>query len=189
MKATALNDGQFFLKNRIFQCVFSLIILSTAISCDQQPAESEVGATLNQKSDISLDKLPKGVVDSVLAARPYLKISGAEKEIKNGIVYFDVAGTDEGGTEIELDLMEKDGQWQIMEVQRDIKIDELPAPVHAVLFEKVPEIQPARIIESDQGNGIIIFEVFTQSADGKESKYEIKLENDLAELLSEEWQH
>ena len=51
--------------------------------------------------------------------------------------------------------------------------------------EKVASVEPKRIIESDQGNNVIVYEFYTKE-DGKEKKYEIKL---TVEYLETEWTH
>ena len=48
---------------------------------------------------------------------------------------------------------------------------------------------PTRIIESDQDNGIVIYEFFGADAAGEETKIEVKLENGAAEVLQAEWEH
>ena len=99
--------------------------------------------------------------------------------------YYDIEGLDDADNEVEFDmLLKKDGSWHIAEVQRDLMLAQVPYPVAAVFNNKV-SIPPERIIESDQGNGTIIYE-FYATDQGQEKKYEVKLS---VELLDEEWQH
>lgn len=152
-------------------------------------ATAEVGATLNEKADISIDDVPAAVLEAARAVRPNVNYTEAEMEIRNGVTYYDVGGEDENGQEVELDIMQDGDGWRVVEVQRDISFDETPEPVKAALLASAPGVEPARIIESDQTDGVIIYEFYTRDADGAEAKYEVKFENGEAEFLTEEWVH
>jgi hypothetical protein len=179
--------------------LLSSAALATASCTGQQPTDetasasdegkSEIGASLNEKSDVDIADLPPAVLDAAHAVRPNIEFTEAEKEVRNGVTYYDVGGLDESGEEIELDIMQDGDGWRVVEVQRDISFNETPEPAKAALLAKAPGISPARIIESDQTDGVIIYEFYTRNADGAEAKYEVKLENGEAEFLTEEWVH
>jgi hypothetical protein len=61
--------------------------------------------------------------------------------------------------------------------------------VQEALMANVPGVKPARIIESDQDNGTIIYEFFTRNENGEEAKYEVGLTANTATFLAEEWKH
>ena len=151
--------------------------------------EAEIGASLNDKSDVSIDDVPEAVLAAARAVRPDITYTEAEKETRNGVTYYDVGGEDVNGQEVELDIMQDGDGWRVVEVQRDISFDETPDAVKAALLAAAPGAEPARIIESDQTDGVIIYEFYTRDIDGAESKYEVKLENGEAEFLEEEWAH
>ena len=148
-------------------------------------AENKVGSSLNQKYEIELSAIPAGAMAAILKLKPDFIAQEAEKELKHGHHYLDIEGLDAFGNEIEFDMLQTDGDWQVVEVQRDLSLSQCPQPVLDVL----PQIIPKRIIESDQTDGIVIYEFYTVAADGTESKYEVKLENGNAELLTSEWRH
>lgn len=150
---------------------------------------SPIGATLSDKSAVAISDVPEGALDAAREARPDLRFTQAEREIRNGAVYYDVEGVDPAGDEVELDIMQDGESWRVVEVQRDIAYDETPAPVRAALEAHAPGVVPARIIESDQRDGVVIYEFFTRDADGREAKYEVKYEDGAAEFLEEEWIH
>ncbi|MFC3053757.1 hypothetical protein [Kordiimonas pumila] len=151
--------------------------------------EMQVGTTLNKKVAVPVSEVPAAVLAAVKAKRPELKVEEAEKEIRNNNQYFDIEGTDASGNEIELDLVLEDGIWAVVEIQRDIAWKTVPHSVQEVLTHKVPGIAPARIIESDQDNGMIIYEFFTRDTEGTEAKYEVSFEDEKAVFLTEEWKH
>jgi hypothetical protein len=174
--------------------LFSSATLTIASCNGQLPAEdsadkSEIGASLNQKSDVDIAEIPAAVLAAAHAVRPNIEFTEAEKEVRNGVTYYDVGGLDESGEEIELDIMQDGDGWRVVEVQRDISFGETPEMVKSALRAETPEIAPARIIESDQTDGVIIYEFYTRDANGAEAKYEVKLENGEAEFLTEEWAH
>ena len=82
-------------------------------------------------------------------------------------------------------LLEEDGSWSIAEIQRDLTLEQTPEPVAKLFKSKVPNILPKRIIESDQGDGVVVYEFYTVDNE-HERKYEIKMQ---VELLEKEWKH
>lgn len=141
------------------------------------------------KEAVNLDAVPPEVLAAAMASQPELNLSEAEYETRDGNEYYDVGGTLPDGSELELDITRIDGVWTVVETQRDIEFDSAPAAVANSLHSKVPGWSPDRIIESDQGNGVIIYEFFGKAADGQETKLEVKYEGGQAELLVDEWVH
>ena len=168
-------------------CVFGLsglLVLSPEVYSGQ-PGK-DVGASLNSKVSVPLEEVPANVISVIKKDHPKFKMLEAEKELKHGNTYFDIEGLDAQGNEIEFDmLLAKDGTWSIAEIQRDLVLKQVPEPVVNVFRSEVPTLNPARIIESDQGGGVIIYEFYTQEKD-KERKFEVKLS---VELLKTEWKH
>ncbi len=136
-----------------------------------------------------LDALPAEVLAAAMASQPELNVSEAEYETRDGNEYYDVGGTMPDGSELELDITRIDGVWTVVETQRDIEFDTTPEAVAKALDSKVPGWNPDRIIESDQGDGIVIYEFFGNDADGEETKIEVKYEGGQAEVLVDEWLH
>ncbi len=97
-------------------------------------------------------------------------------------------GEDADGNEVELDMIQTTEGWQVVEIQRDISLAMTPKPVLDALYERHPDIVPARIIESDQGEGTIVYEFFTRDETG-EAKFEVKLDATGVQYLEEEWVH
>jgi len=141
------------------------------------------------KVDVSLDALPPEVLAAARAAQPELDVSEAEYETRDGNEYYDVGGTMPDGSELELDMTRIDGVWTVVETQRDIGFEATPAAVANALHSKVPGWSPHRIIESDQGDGVVIYEFFGKDDDGEDKKIEVKYERGQAEVLVDEWLH
>ena len=167
--------------------IVAIAILSVyAPLCFSGHNGKDVGSTLHEKFDVALDKVPEDVKSVILSANPKFQMQEAQKELKHGNTYYDIEGLDANGNEIEFDmLLEKDGSWSIAEIQRDLVLEQTPEPVVALFKSKVPNVLPKRIIESDQGGGIIVYEFYTVESE-QERKYEIKMQ---VELLEKEWKH
>ncbi|WP_454832275.1 hypothetical protein [Pseudoxanthomonas wuyuanensis] len=145
-----------------------------------------VEASGKRQQDIA--GVPAEVLAAATTARPRLQVTGAEHEQRDGNDYYDVAGTVDGN-EIELDITRIDGQWSVVEIQRDIAAAQVPAAVAAALAQAHPAFEAVRIIESDQGDGIVIYEFFDPGNDGKDTKMEVKYDGASAEVLTSEWIH
>ncbi len=177
--------------SRTTNIAFFLPVIFLSTACTSTPAgdKTEIGASLTNKIVVAIAELPDGVMQAAWETRPDTNFNSAEKEIRRGITYFDVGGIDENGDEIELDIMESGEGWRVVEIQRDISLAKTPEPVLSALAAHAPDIVPARIIESDQNDGVIIYEFFTRDENGAETKYEVKYEDNKAEFLTEEWAH
>ncbi len=141
------------------------------------------------KEDIDLNAVPAEVLAAARAAQPDLNLSEAEYETRDGNEYYDVGGTLPDGSELELDITRIDGVWTVVETQRDIDMETTPDAVSEALRGKAAGWSPDRIIESDQGDGVVIYEFYGKDDDGEDTKIEVKYEGGLAEVLVDEWLH
>lgn len=133
-------------------------------------------------------ELPPALTARVLAASPGLTITGAERKEREDRIYFDVAGQRPDGAEIELDVQQIDGDFDIVEIQRDLAFDDMPEPVRALTASALGQNRPARIIESVQKDGVAIFELFAPGQPSEPSA-EVRFENGEAKFLTERWPH
>ena len=173
------------LKNCLLVSTAMLLALS---ACS---AEREEGQKVDAsgKEETALEALPDEVLAAALAARPDLEIREAAFETRDGNAYYDVGGTLPDGSELELDMTLVDGVWTVVEFQRDIGMDLVPEMVAAALAAGVPDWTPTRSIESDQGDGTVIYEFFGPGTDDELEKREVKWTDGMAELLVDEWAH
>lgn len=141
------------------------------------------------KESAALENLPAAVLAAAKAAQPDLDVSEAEYETRDGNEYYDVGGTMPDGSELELDMTKIDGVWTVVETQRDIDMATVPAVVGDTLHSEFPGWSADRIIESDQGDGVVIYEFFGKDGEGMDTKIEVKLEGGEAQLLVDEWAH
>ncbi len=111
-------------------------------------------------SEIAEADLPLGVRDAVLAKIPGMKIAETERKERGGRIFYDVEGTRPDGSPVELDLIEEAGTYRVVEMQRDIAWADAPAPVKAVAAAAPDAFTPARVIESTQEDGTIVYELF-----------------------------
>lgn len=160
--------------------------MALAIGCSSGREEGR-RVDASGKEAAAVDSLPPEVLAAAQAARPDLLITEAEYETRDGNEYYDVGGTLPDGSELELDMTMIDGAWTVVEFQRDVGMEQVPAEVAAALAGGVANWTPARIIESDQGDETIIYEFF--GAGESPVKHEVKWSRGEAELLVDEWKH
>ena len=141
------------------------------------------------KESMALDAVPEEVLAAAMAARPELEVMEAEYETRDGDEYYDVGGKLPDGSLLELDMTRVDGVWTVVEFQRGIGMTLFPDEVAAALAARVPDWSPTRIIESDQGDGVVIYEFFGPGAGDESDKHEVKWADGTAELLVDEWVH
>ncbi|WP_368564388.1 hypothetical protein [Pseudoxanthomonas sp. UTMC 1351] len=172
-----------------------VVLLLSLAACGKPPAPTEqtagapstrVQATGKQAEDLA--SVPVEVLAAAKAARPQLQVTAVEHEQRDGNDYYDVAGMLDGA-ELELDITRIEGKWTVVEVQRDLVAEQVPAPVATALANANPGFKANRIIESDQGDGIVIYEFFGPGENGPDTKIEVKSDGSKAEVLTSEWIH
>lgn len=111
--------------------------------------------------------LPQGVRDAVLAKVPGMKIAETERKERDGKIFYDVEGMRPNGSPVELDLIEEAGAYRVVEMQRDIAWADAPAPVRTAAGAAADAFAPARVIESTQDDGTIVYELFAPGKAGE----------------------
>jgi hypothetical protein len=166
--------------------IVGISVIAGACGADRSPIAT---VTSSGKEVADLEAVPPEVLRAAQKARPELSLDAAEYEARNGQDYYDLAGKMPDGTELELDITTVDGDWTVVEIQRDVSIEQVPEQVEAAIASAMPDWRHNRIIESDQDDGTIIYEFFGPSADQAETKVEVKWKDGAAEVLQKEWLH
>lgn len=143
------------------------------------------GAENVEITDLAADELPAEVRMLAEGAAEGFRISEAQKKVRNGRTYFDVEGELPDGRELEFDILITPDGAQIVEIQRDIDWSDAPEAVRGA----APDVTPARVIESTQMDGTMIYELFAPGAPA-DPAMEIALRSDgSVDLLEERWPH
>lgn len=137
---------------------------------------------------VAAKDLPAAVVAVVKGAAPGMTIKEAELKERENRRYFDVEGVMPDGSEIEFDLLEKDGVWAIVETQRDIAWSDAPKLVQDAAAASGKAITPVRVIESKQNDGMVIYELFA-AGKPKDPSMEVSFKDGQAKVLTEVWPH
>lgn len=172
--------------------ILAIAWLGALAACGGHDDVAEVSGKKVQttgKESTELEHVPAEVLAAARAARPDLSVAEAEHELRDGQDYYDVGGLLPDGSEMELDMTRVDGVWTVVEFQRDIDFGAVPITVAAALDVAKPDWVPERIIESEQVDGIVIYEFFGKSGDGQPIKVEVKWHDPVAEVLRDEWVH
>lgn len=177
---------------KLIHCIGAAVMVFPLLGCGNQDApkpQKKIGSNMNHKFELALSEVPVEASMAVLELQPDFKLVAAEKEFKHGDTYIDLEGTRGNGIEVEFDLLQQGEKWVVVERQRDISLIECPVAVVNTLRKGAPGFEPVRIMESDQLNGIIIYDFFAEFEDGNVLQQEVKYEDGQASLLQEEWRH
>lgn len=172
---------------RRYAILLAACLLLAGCGRDVPPADHRVASS--GKQAVELHAVPAEVLQAARTSRPQLDIQSAEHELRDGRDYYDLEGTMPDGTELELDMTKVNGTWTVVEIQRDIGMEDVPGEVREALAGANPDFRPDRIIESDQDDGIVIYEFIGPGPGGEQAKLEVKWQSGDAELLLEEWVH
>ena len=124
-----------------------------AAACSPPPSETtppQAGASA----------VPSEIAAVASAGAPGIRITSAELDAAND--EYEVTGTMPNGDEIELDLVQSNGAWTVLEIQRDIAWSSVPEAVRAAAIAAPNSFEPVRVIESKQAeDGSVVFELFS----------------------------
>ena len=128
---------------RLFGLVLCGLVLS---ACSQEP-------------EVSTSSVSGDVSAVVSAAVPGISIMGGELNASGD--QYEVTGTLPNGDEIEIDMVQANGAWTIIEIQRDVEWSTLPQLVRATVAGVPDSFEPVRVIESTQAaDGSVVYELF-----------------------------
>ena len=165
------------------------LLLPLSVMAGASDTNKKIGSTLHKKVEVALSEIPEQAMSAIKAITPNFVANEVEKEFKHGNVYLDVEGMVDG-SEIEFDMLQTETGWKVVEVQTDLSFAQLPVMVSNHLREMRPNLSPKRIIESIQhGTDVIIYELYSVDASGKESRTEVKVQQGDVIILGKEWQH
>jgi uncharacterized membrane protein YkoI len=116
----------------------SLVVLPAAARVDDKKPEK-----------LALDKIPKKVMDAIKNRFPKAEITSAEKETEDGKIVYDIELKHEG-RKYEMDILE-DGT--IVEIEKEIKLKDLPEAVAKAIKAKYPDAKIEEIMEVNKVKG------------------------------------
>ena len=173
----------------IYKTMLMGALLSSAlIGCS---ASDTARATAGTITEVKLSDVPLDVMAVVMSASPDFKMVEVVKKIRDGRTYFDVEGELPNGDEIEFDVLMTNSGPEIVEIQRDLPLKDVPKPVRDVLnVANFDSLRVVRVIESKQADGdTIIFEFFVAD-DPSDPRFEVSTSGgEPAKLLSTRWKH
>lgn len=175
--------------------LFGISLISFLAACSADPASDQASeqadGTLEAApeaviSEVEADAIPEGVRAAALAKIEGMNIAEAERKERDGKVFYDVEGTRPDGSEVELDMLEENGSYTVVEVQRDLDWADVPETARAAAPDTL--FTPVRVIESIQNDGTIIYELF-EDGKPKAPAAEISFKDGSAKMLTERWKY
>ncbi len=140
----------------------------------------------SKNTEIDLAELPAGIAETAEAKIPGMNIAEVVRKERDGKIFFDVEGTRPDGSEVELDMLDNEGVYTVVEVQRDIAWNDVPENARAATPKNM--FTPVRVIESTQNDGTIIYELFKTGTPEAPSA-EISVKDGKAKMLTERWKY
>jgi len=144
-----------------------------------------VAAQANEEK-VPLDKIPKAVMDALLAKFPKAKIDKCTKAKEGDDVVYDIEFK-EGDRKCEADIKEN-GTY--INYEKAIEAKDLPKVVKEAIEKKYPKATMKEIMEETEVKGkdekISAYEVVLETADKKEVEVRVSLEGKILEDTSEE---
>ena len=142
---------------------YVFIALASATTACSPPASETT------QTEASVSPVPADVAAVVSTAVPDITITSGELSAGND--QYEVTGTLPNGDEIEVDMVQSNGAWTVLEIQRDIVWSYVPEPVRAAAAAVPDSFEPVRVIESTQAaDGSVVYELFRAVEDGSPSR-------------------
>jgi hypothetical protein len=139
-------------------------------------------------TDLAVEETPAGVRALAEGAAEGFVIREVQRKVRDGRTYYDVEGELPDGSELEFDILMTAAGPEIVETQRDLDWSAVPEAVRAAADSAAPGLSPARVIESTQTDGTVIFELFAPGAPS-DPAMEVSWRGGVASVLEERWPH
>ena len=141
---------------------YAFIALSLAAAACSPPTSETT------QPEASASAVPGDIAALASAAAPGITITSGELNAGND--QYEVTGTMPNGDEVELDLVQADGAWTVLEIQRDVAWSSVPEPVRVAAAAAPDSFAPVRVIESTQtADGSVVYELFRAVEGGSPS--------------------
>ncbi|MED5534793.1 MAG: hypothetical protein VX690_03750 [Pseudomonadota bacterium] len=138
---------------------YAFIILALAAVACSPPAPETT------QPEVAASSVLGDVSAAVSAAAPGVTITSGE--LNAGGDQYEVTGTLPNGDEIEVDMVQSNGTWTVIEIQRDVAWSSVPELVRATAVAVPDSFEPVRVIESTQAaDGSVVYELFRATEDG-----------------------
>jgi len=139
---------------------YGFIALALAAAACSPPASETT------QPEAAASPVPADIAAVAAAAAPGITITSGEL----GNNQYEVTGTLPNGDEIEIDMVQSNGAWTVLEIQHDVAWSSVPEPVRAAAAAAPDSFEPVRVIESTQAaDGSIVYELFRAAEDGSPS--------------------
>jgi putative hemolysin len=146
---------------------YALALALAAAACSSPAPETAAPASETASPQAAAPAVPADIAAIVSAAAPGISITGGE--LNNSKTEYEVTGTMPNGDEVEFDLVQANGTWSVLEIQRDVPWSSVPEPVRAAANAAQKGFEPVRVIESKEPkDGAVIYELFAAPAQGQD---------------------
>jgi hypothetical protein len=159
-----------------------------AAPADIIAAPEQASAPAVEITELTVAETRADVTALAEGARPGFVIAEVQQKVRDGRTYYDVEGQLPDGSEIEFDILMTEAGPEIVEIQRDLDWAEVPEVVRAAADASRAGLAPARVIESVQTDGSVIYELFAPG-EPADPAMEVSFADGVAAVLEERWPH
>ena len=117
---------------------YALAVLALAVAACSAPASE------TPSPQTAAPVVPAEIAAASSVAATGIAITSGEPDADGN--EYEVTGTMPNGDEIELDLVQSNGAWTVMEIQRDVAWSSVPDPVRASERASPISFEPVRVI-------------------------------------------
>lgn len=165
------------------------VLFGVVAACGETPEPVVEAAAEVEITEVAPADLPADVRALAEGAAEGFVVTEVLKKVRDGRTYYDVEGELPDGSEIEFDILMTDTGPEIVEIQRDLDWADVPEAVREAAEAAEPGAVPARVIESTQTDGVIIYELFAPGAPA-DPAMEVSLSPEgEVNVLAERWPH
>ena len=137
-----------------------------AAACSPPASDTTPPQADTTPTQAAASAVPTEIATAVSAAAPGITITNGEPDAANN--EYEVTGTMPNGDEVEFDMVQSNGAWTVLEIQRDVAWSSVPEPVRAAAAAAPNPFEPVRVIESRQAaDGSVVFELFPAEGQGQ----------------------
>ena len=137
-----------------------------AAACSPPASETTPPQAETTAPQAAASGVPAEIAAAVSAASPGITITSGELDAPNN--EYEVTGTMPNGDEVEFDMVQSNGAWTVLEIQRDVAWSSVPEPVRAAAAAAPKPVEPVRVIESRQAaDGSVVYELFPAEGQGE----------------------
>lgn len=165
--------------HKILAVAFGVAALAVSAQA-QETTTTPAGVTGDMQ--IELSQVPPAIMMVADRHAPGFKVTSANVDLgEDGMMVYEIAGTDMDGKNVELDV-HPDGRLD--EIEREITMGDVPAKVSTMMKAYLADFQPSKVELSQRPDMTMVYE-FEGTRSGREVDVEISAAGDMIMIVDD----